>query len=185
MSRAVKEALTASKDLKPTDRLVLVAIISHQNANTGTAWPSVPTIAEYVGCSIRTVQRAIGRLVKLGRLVVSQVKGIATRVYRLVTAAPSGVTSDSQGVTDSTAGGDSQEVSPEVGEEDLEEVKGRKRPDWRRFLPKTKPSNPAPTWERRGAALPPAVGADRCQRHLGELAHNCRCCRAEALAGDK
>jgi DNA-binding transcriptional MocR family regulator len=199
MSQAVKRALTASQDLKPTERLVLVAIAAHESYQTGTARPSVQTIAEYVGCSVRTVQRVISKLIQLGRLVVSRVAGIATHVYRLVTGQneDQGVSPGSHGATESGTRGDSQEVSPEVVKKDLEEVKGSAAPRrrWRDYLPsgapksnKSAPTNRvnAPAWaERRGAALPPVVGIERCSRHLGELAHNCRPCRSEALVGDR
>ncbi|PWR13462.1 hypothetical protein DKT69_20500 [Micromonospora sicca] len=50
MSQAVKAALLASKDLRPNERLVLVAIAAHTNRE-GQAWPSVQTIADYSGVS--------------------------------------------------------------------------------------------------------------------------------------
>lgn len=186
MSQAVKAALLASRDLRGTERLVLLAIAAHAN-HDGEAWPSVATIADYVGCSERTVQRCLAKLVQAGRLAVRRVAGIATRVYRIVvdgvTSAVQRVTSGPAGVTDQPVGGDSQGVSPEV--EDPSKMKPRAGArDWRRFIPKTK-ATPRPAYpsERRGAALPPSAAADRCRRHLGELAHNCRCCRGEALAG--
>ncbi|WP_158610135.1 helix-turn-helix domain-containing protein [Micromonospora globbae] len=191
---AVKDALRASHDLKPTERLVLVAIVAHSNAE-GHAWPSVATIAEYVGCSERTVQRALRRLVEVGRLVVRKVAGIATRVYRLVvgggdTEAAGGDIRERGGDT-TAAGGDTQDVAQRSFEDHPEGVKARSARDWRNWLPKSKsrlgdrsaPPSATPYPERRGAALPPAAGTERCPRHLGELAHNCRCCRSEALAG--
>jgi DNA-binding transcriptional MocR family regulator len=186
---AVKEALRASRDLPKTERLVLVAIAAHAN-NEGNAWPSVATIADYVGCSTRTVQRALAKLVQLGRLVVTKVAHIATRVYRLVvgegvTPAASGATDSAAGATDSPAGGDALSVA-RSSEDHPKEKKGAAR-DWRRFLPKSKNPNPSPRPypypERRGAALPPPRDAERCPRHVGQTAAHCGPCRSEALGG--
>lgn len=188
MSAAVKAALLASKDLRPNERLVLVAIAAHTNRD-GDAWPSVATIANYAGVSTRTVQRVLAKLVQLGRLVVRQVANIATRVYRLVTGQPalSGGDNHGQGVTNGGPGGDTRSVSPEVGE-DQTKLKGRAAArNWRQWIkPKNPPQRPpyGPV-ERRGAALPPPPGAERCQRpgHIGQLARSCAVCRSEALAG--
>ncbi|MFE9959809.1 helix-turn-helix domain-containing protein [Micromonospora sp. NPDC005299] len=84
---AVRAVMLASRDLKPTERLVLVAIASFTNRETGEAFPSVATIADHAGVSPRTLHRVIARLVAVGRLVVRKVAGIASNVYRLVTGA--------------------------------------------------------------------------------------------------
>lgn len=188
MSAAVKEAMRASRDLPKTERLVLVAIAAHAN-HEGDAWPSVQTIADYVGCSTRTVQRALAKLVQLGRLVVAKVANIATRVYRLavggVTPAAPGATDLGAGATDSAAGGDTLRVT-QSSEDHLEEKKRAARADWRRFLPKSKTATPQrqPYPERRGAALPPpSTAPGRCPRHVGQLAAHCAPCRSEALGG--
>lgn len=179
MSQPVKAALLGTRDLRGTDRLVVLAIAAHTNS-AGDAWPSVATIAEYVGVSERTVQRALARLVQAGRLVVRQVAGIVTRVYRLVvdgvTSTIKGVPSGQAGVTVQAARGDSPTVSPEV--EDHQKMKRAAARDWRSWIPKSK--NPRGGWpERRGADLPPTRGTDQCPRHRGSLAHNCGPCRSE------
>lgn len=185
---AVRELIRDTQSLSANERLVLVVIASHANAN-GDSWPSAATIASIVGCSLRTVQRVIVRLVNVGRLVVRKVAGIASNVYRLV--APSSVTPTSSGAvptsseTAVTSPSDAQ--SSEVGEVE----KGAQARSWHRFLPKTKTppaEQPQPKrvnafpW-RQGAALPPAAGADKCPRHIGQLRHNCSCCRSEGLGG--
>ena len=197
MSLHVKAAMLASKDLPKTDRLVVLAIAAHTN-KAGDAWPSVATIAEYVGVSERTVQRALARLVAAGRLVWRHVAGIATRVYRIVVQAAEGVasaakrvTSGAAEVTDSPLRGDTppRDVSPDVDEGLKDEAPARVngRLDWRRYIPGQRSSNPNRPQqsypERRGAALPPPPGGDRCPEHPGQLAHNCGPCRSEALAG--
>ncbi|MGW3604289.1 helix-turn-helix domain-containing protein [Micromonospora sp. NPDC005161] len=180
---AVKDALRASHDLKPTERLVLIAIVAHANAE-GEAWPSIATVADYVGCSERTVQRALRRLVEVGRLVIRKAANIATRVYRLVIG--EGDTTRREGDTTAREG-DTQDVARSSSEDQSKKNHRAGARDWRRFLPKPKNPNtsarPYPYAERRGAALPPSRDTERCARHLGELAHNCRCCRSEALGG--
>ncbi|MEV4842207.1 helix-turn-helix domain-containing protein [Micromonospora matsumotoense] len=188
MSLPVKAALLATRDLRGTDRLVVLAIAAHTNA-AGDAWPAVATIAEYVGVSERTVQRALARLVQAGRLAVRQVTGIVTRVYRLVaqgvTSAIKGVSSGAPGVPDQPAGGDSQNgtVSPEVDGGEKGKRAGAR--DWRRWIPKSKSTTGSrPPWpERRGAALPPPPGGDRCRRpgHGGQIVGRCAPCRSEAV----
>lgn len=182
MSQAVKAAMLATKDLGKNERLVVLAIAAHTNTS-GDAWPSVATIAEYVGVSERTVQRCLARLVQAGRLAVRRVAGIATRVYRLVvdgvTSAAQRVTKPGPGVTDQPGGGDTHVVSPEV--EDHSKKKPRSARDWRQWIPKTKKTSP----ERRGADLPMPAGGDRCQRpgHVGQPAGRCIPCRSETLGG--
>lgn len=195
MSLAVKAAMLASKDLGKNERLVLLAIAAHQNA-AGDSWPSVPTIAEYVGCSERTVQRCLAKLITLGRLVWRHVAGVATRVYRIVTSAvkgvtdqASGVTNPHQGATETPAGGDTLAVtrSGEDPEEEKTPARVGGRLDWRRYVPGQRGATPSPKRqsypERRGAALPPPPGAGQCPKHQGSLAGNCGPCRSERLAG--
>lgn len=185
MSLAVKAAMLATKDLGKNERAVAIAIAAHANGD-GNAWPSVATLAEYAGCSERTVQRCLAKLVDLGRLVVAKVAGIATRVYRLVVPGVphrgQRVTDQPAGVTDRPRGGDTQDVT-RSGEEP-QKGKPRTARDWRSFIPRSK-NTPRPGGypERRGAALP-VVGA-HCPKHRGSPAHNCAPCRSEALAGDR
>ncbi|MEV0805715.1 helix-turn-helix domain-containing protein [Micromonospora sp. NPDC050200] len=189
MSQHVKAALLATKGLGKNERAVAVAIAAHMN-KAGDAWPSVATIAEYADCSERTVQRAIAKLINLGRLAWRRVADIPTRVYRLVldavqrvTSTAPGVTNGGAGVPDSAAGGDSQ-GGTRSGEEGLKE-KPRGARDWRRWIPKTKNTGRPPYPERRGAALPPPPGGDRCQRpgHVGQPAGRCIPCLSEQLGG--
>lgn len=199
MSLSVKAALLATRDLRGTDRLVVLAIAAHTNT-AGDAWPSVGTIAEYVGCSERTVQRCLARLVQAGRLAVRKVAGIATRVYRLVVDAVQGVTSAGREVTDQRSGvsdptgeGDTHDRHPKLEEGLKREAPGSVPRDesgrlawWR--LRRTNPDpRQRPSYERRGAALPPAPGGDRCQRpgHVGQPASRCIPCRSEALGSTR
>ncbi|MGR6318858.1 helix-turn-helix domain-containing protein [Micromonospora soli] len=180
MSQAVKAALLSTRDLGKNERAVAIAIAAHAN-HEGSAWPSVATLAEYVGCSERTVQRCLAKLVQLGRLVVSKVAGIATRVYRLVhtnrrTTAAVGVTEQPAGVTHSPAGGDSQSVTRSTEDQ----LKGD-APGWRRFL-LTSRRAPVPAGTDWRCAATPNAGR-RCQRpgHIGQPAGRCVPCRSEAI----
>lgn len=190
MSQAVKAAMLATKDLGKNERSVMIALAAHANRD-GHAWPSVATIAEHVGCSERTVQRALASLVRAGRLAVTTASGIATRVYRLLTARAStspagvterapGVTDQDAGATDSVPGGDSQAVtrSSEVGEEE----KRAPARDWRQWRKTKTTPRERPAHERRGAALPVADRADQCPRHRGSPRRNCGPCRSERIA---
>ncbi|WP_328533218.1 helix-turn-helix domain-containing protein [Micromonospora zamorensis] len=190
---AVKAALLASKDLRPNERLVLVAIAAHANYETGDAFPSVATIAHHAGVSPRTVHRVLAKLVQLGRLVVRRVAGIASNVYRLVLDAvtPSAERSANSGAGSANSAAGSATESVTVADEVLEDPSKKKRAsrDWHRFLPKSKTPNtsprPYPFPERRGAALPPAAGTERCARHVGQTASHCAPCRSEALGGTR
>ncbi|MFD6712342.1 helix-turn-helix domain-containing protein [Micromonospora chalcea] len=179
---AVKTALLESKDLRPNERLVLVAIAAHTNRD-GLAWPSVATIAEYAGVSARTVQRALAKLVQLGRLVVRQAANITTRVYRLVTGKPSEGDNQRDGVTNEGPVGDSQGVTRSG--EDQSKMKRAGARDWRSWIKPKNPTQRVPygSVERRGAALPVADKAEQCRTHRGSPRGNCGPCRSEALAG--
>ncbi|KXK63331.1 hypothetical protein AWW66_03190 [Micromonospora rosaria] len=186
MSRHVKAALKATKGLGKNERLVAVAIAAHMNT-AGDAWPSVATIADHADCSERTVQRAIAKLISLGRIAWRKVADIPTRVYRFVAAAvqgvpstgPAGVSNSGAEVPDPAGGGATLAVTR--SSEGVKEKKPRGARDWRQWIPKTKAT---PTPERRGVPSPPQQGTVRwCPQHQGSLAHNCGPCRSEALAG--
>ncbi|MGY0002481.1 helix-turn-helix domain-containing protein [Micromonospora sp. I033] len=184
MSLAVKFALLATKDLGKNERAVAIAIAAHAN-HEGKAWPSVATIANYAGCSEGTVQRCLTKLVQLGRLAVSKVAGIATRVYRLVTGAgrtgtASGVTNQQGRVTDSAIGGDRQGVTRSL--EDQWKEDGR-APNRDRFGAQRKQALAPACAERGGTAPPMPDGGRRCSRpgHIGQPAGRCIPCRSEAI----
>lgn len=67
-----------------SDRLVLLAIANHADADGGLAFPSVGMIADEARVSRATVFRAISNLVALGELDVNHGKGRGRRnTYRL------------------------------------------------------------------------------------------------------
>ncbi len=57
---------------KPLERSVLCVFAGHKNRETGTAWPSARTVAEFTGLSLRAVRSAIAALVEGGFLEVEQ-----------------------------------------------------------------------------------------------------------------
>jgi Helix-turn-helix domain len=66
------------------DRLVLLALANHANAETGECHPGYRRIADEANCSTATVGRAVARLAELGELLIER-RGIgrATTRYRL------------------------------------------------------------------------------------------------------
>lgn len=58
-------------DLGISEKMVLVVLANHHNAETGQCNPSIPRIAHYSGCSDRTVQRSLSELIKQGRIAIS------------------------------------------------------------------------------------------------------------------
>lgn len=58
-------------DLGTSEKMVLVVLANHHNAETGQCNPSIPRIAHYSGCSDRTVQRSLSELIKQGRIAIS------------------------------------------------------------------------------------------------------------------
>lgn len=71
MSFKLVKQVIRSHQQSPAHKLVLIVIADHTNENkTGTAWPAVETIAEYVGLSRRQVQRILRELEASGQLKV-------------------------------------------------------------------------------------------------------------------
>ncbi|MFC4067995.1 helix-turn-helix domain-containing protein [Actinoplanes subglobosus] len=201
VGQLVKAALLSSRDLKKSERDALVAIMAHGNGY-GVAQPSVPGVAEYVGCSERTIQRIITKLVDLGRLVVTRVKGCKT-LYRLPAAALALVVkpaeasaqdprqNGTQGVTDHGTSGDSRSegLAPEVGLEVGEENLSRERTQDQNPAPMTEVAPPArkrrfgdwktPGWFNGKRILP--TTAERCPvvGHEHMWASNCAACKVD------
>lgn len=66
------------------DRLVLLSIANHADAQGGNAWPSIAVIGREARLSGRQVQRALPRLVRLGELeIVYRGDRHLTNQYRL------------------------------------------------------------------------------------------------------
>jgi hypothetical protein len=184
VSAVVKQALRSANGLRANERLVLVAVAAHMDADGCNAFPSVDTIAALAGVARRTVQRALNRLVELGRLVVDRSRGRRTNVYALPrqhgdavapapTASPGPATVPPRHPT----------VSPRAAREveDPREVPGSRADarGWRQWIKPRSTRRPAYP-QRRGAALP--VPAGQCPRHRGSPAHNCGPCRSERIA---
>ena len=58
-------------DLGTSEKMVLVVLANHHNAETGQCNPSIPRIARYSSCSDRTVQRSLAELIKQGLIAIS------------------------------------------------------------------------------------------------------------------
>ncbi|MCI4066305.1 helix-turn-helix domain-containing protein [Micromonospora sp. R77] len=162
----MKATLLASKGLRPTERLIMVAIAAHTNRD-GDAWPSVATIADYAGVSVRTVQRTLAKLVHLGRLAVRQAASLATRIYRLLSGQPDTPGGDNQrdGVPNDAVRGDTHTVSPEAGEDHMKLRGQRTEPGGHRLPPRSHLPQQAFTSSgalRRPVAPSVARAADQC-----------------------
>jgi hypothetical protein len=61
------DAIIFSDELKPVEKLVAITLIQHLGPGKSKCWPSEKRIAKLIGdVSVRTVQRALDRLVELG-----------------------------------------------------------------------------------------------------------------------
>jgi hypothetical protein len=85
--------------LDPTDKLVLLGIANHADRYGGNAYPSLATLAIYVGRSEQTVRRSVRRLEQLGLVTVviqggqGRHAGRRSNLYQLSLATP--ITGDS------------------------------------------------------------------------------------------
>lgn len=81
-------AALRAHDLTPYAYLVGRSLLRHANKQ-GQCWPSHATIAEELGCSDRTVGRAVGQLRDLGLIAWQQRKGTlhkrSSNLYALLT----------------------------------------------------------------------------------------------------
>ncbi|MFY1687459.1 helix-turn-helix domain-containing protein [Plantactinospora sp. WMMB782] len=178
MSAVVKRALLGAAGLRANERLVLVAVAAHADADGRNAFPSVDTIAELAGVARRTVQRVLARLVELGHLIIDRSRGRRTNVYALAQPRQDGPATVSP--QPATVSIERPTVPPKVTPDvkSLRKIlEARSRASG---APSGAPPHPA---TRGGAALPVARRADQCPRHRGAPAHNCGPCRAEALGG--
>jgi len=83
------------QNLEPVDKLVLLGIANHADRDGGNAWPSLKTLAMYVGRSDQTVRRSIRELEKRGLLVVElhgggtfKHNGYRSNLYRVIMHRP-------------------------------------------------------------------------------------------------
>ena len=69
LTRAVMQR---SQSLGPGRAVLLVLALSTNDKRGGVAWPSVPTLAQYCGLTVRTVHRAVKELERIGELSVKR-----------------------------------------------------------------------------------------------------------------
>lgn len=73
-------------DLKPTLKLIAVALAMFVNSQSGEAWPSVTTLADMTGLNRKTISAGLVELTKLGELADTgrrQGRTQQVKVYRL------------------------------------------------------------------------------------------------------
>jgi hypothetical protein len=61
-----------SVDLKPGEKLTLLCLPEHENAEEGFAYPSYETIAGRTGLSVRSVQTHVKALERYGAIVIGK-----------------------------------------------------------------------------------------------------------------
>lgn len=86
MSFKLVKQVIRSEQATPAHKLVLIVIADHTNdTKSGTAWPSVDTIAAYVGLKRRQVQRILRDLEASGQIKVWKKNAImGTNRYQIV-----------------------------------------------------------------------------------------------------
>jgi len=178
---AVSWALSEAPNVPPSCVAVLVGLANHADADGRGAWPSQATLAKYARKSERAVRADLAQLETLGLIVRAERGSKRTIVWNLAMARLAAST---------TPAGSTPPATPEAS-----------------FRPARKPTSAEPAFnrqgtntarsardfsngknrwtppERRGAALPPPAGGDRCPKpgHVGQVAGRCIPCRSEAL----
>ncbi|MET7399151.1 helix-turn-helix domain-containing protein [Dactylosporangium sp. NPDC005572] len=156
-----------------TALIVLLAIADHAD-DDGVGFPSIPTLAAKARLDERTIQRIIRRLVGAGQLRIldGTAGGRRSNTYQLVMDRTEAISTppadchpgDSPPVAESGHPSPGEIATPAPAES-------------------CRPNIIQPSSNRRGAALPPTVGTERCPEHVGQLASNCGACRSLVLAG--
>ena len=131
MSFQLVKKVIRSEQQSPAHKLVLIVIADHTNeTKSGTAWPSVETIAAYVGLKRRQVQRILRDLEATGQIKVwkrSAMMG-ANRYQILVKGVSpmtrGGVTHDTSDVSYKTRGGVTHDTQVHKEQKILDKVGG-------------------------------------------------------------
>jgi hypothetical protein len=112
MSFKLVKKVIRSQQQSPAHKLVLIVIADHTNeTKSGTAWPAIETIANYVGLKRRQVQRILRDLEETGQIAVQKRDAFkGTNRYKILSTwvsstTPDGVTHDTSGVSYKTKGG--------------------------------------------------------------------------------
>jgi len=112
MSFQLVKKVIRSEQQSPAHKLVLIVIADHTNeTKSGTAWPSVETIAAYVGLKRRQVQRILRDLEATGQIQVWKRSAMmGANRYQILSKGVSpmtrgGVTHDTSDVSYKTRGG--------------------------------------------------------------------------------
>lgn len=112
MSFKLVKQVVRSVQASPAHKLVMIVIADHTNdKKSGTAWPSIDTIAAYVGLKRRQVQRILRDLEASGQIRVWKKNAImGTNRYQILSfnvspMTPHSVTHDTTNVSSTTRGG--------------------------------------------------------------------------------
>lgn len=109
MSIRLMTRVWADDELKRrADLLVMLAIADFAN-DTGTAWPSIDTLAKKSRCTDRAVQKVVTGLIRSRKLMVERGKGPhGTNLYRVIAYGVNSVHPELKGSTSSPSGVNSQ-----------------------------------------------------------------------------
>ena len=131
MSFQLVKKVIRSEQQSPAHKLVLIVIADHTNeTKSGTAWPSVETIAAYVGLKRRQVQRILRDLEATGQIKVWKRSAMmGANRYQIIVQGVSpmtrgGVTHDTSDVSYKTRGGVTHDTQVHKEQKILNKVGG-------------------------------------------------------------
>jgi len=185
MSFKLVKKVIRSRQQSPAHKLVLIVIADHTNENkSGTAWPSVETIAAYVGLKRRQVQRILRDLEAVEQIRVWKKDAqMGTNRYQIVSdnvspMTPHSVTHDTPNVSSTTRGGVTHDTR--VYKEHINKRVGGAP------APQGRGDTASETNQKEMAIVAQAYGGDtpQCQQHTTHYETQCETCYAELMRKD-
>ena len=183
MSFKLVKTVIRSRQHSAAHKLVLIVIADHTNENkSGTAWPSIETIADYVGLKRRQVQRILRDLESSGQVKVWKKNAqMGTNRYQIVVdnvspMTPQRVTHDTPNVSYKTQWGVTHDTR--VHKEQITKRVGGApgpQPEGAPASQQNETENVATVGQANAADTP------QCQEHK-QLDHQCENCYAHEVS---